>query len=80
VALCTGADVADVVAAHDGYGSLKAAAADAVVAELAPVRRRYAELQAQPELVDRLLAEGAARAAKLAAATLCRARAAIGLA
>jgi tryptophanyl-tRNA synthetase len=51
-----------------------------VVAELAPVRRRYAELQAQPELVDRLLAEGAARAAKHAAATLCRARAAIGLA
>jgi tryptophanyl-tRNA synthetase len=54
--------------------------ADTVVAELAPVQRRYAELRAEPERVDDLLADGALRAAQQAGATLARARSAIGLA
>ena len=79
LAVCTGRSLEETAAAHDGYGSLKRAAADAVVAELAPVQRRYAELQADPVGVDELLARGAARAAEQAGATLARARSALGL-
>jgi tryptophanyl-tRNA synthetase len=77
---CTGVDAETVAAGHDDYGSLKSAVADAVVDELAPLQRRHASLQEQPEAVDRVLADGAARAARRAAATLSRARSAIGLA
>jgi tryptophanyl-tRNA synthetase len=79
LAVCTGRSLEETAADHDGYGSLKQAVAEAVVAELAPVQRRYAELEQDPALVDELLAVGAARAAEQAAATLARARSAIGL-
>ena len=79
LATCTGVDVEAAASAHTGYGSLKRAVADAVVAELAPVQRRYAELRDDPARVDDLLADGAARAAKQAGATLARAKSAIGL-
>jgi tryptophanyl-tRNA synthetase len=80
LAVCTGRSLEEAAADHDGYGSLKQAVADTVVAELAPVQRRYAELRAEPERVDDLLADGALRAAQQAGATLARARSAIGLA
>jgi tryptophanyl-tRNA synthetase len=80
LAVCTGQSVEEAAAAHDGYGSLKQAVADAVVTELTPVQRRYAELQAEPERVDELLGDGALRAAQQAGATLARARSVIGLA
>jgi len=79
LAVCTGAGIEETAAAFDGYGALKRAVADAVVAELAPVQKRYAELQEDPELVDALLADGARRAASQAGATLARAKSAIGL-
>jgi tryptophanyl-tRNA synthetase len=79
LAACTGRGVDELVAEHGRYGALKGAVADAVVAELAPLQRRYRELQADPARVDALLAAGAARAAERAGATLARARAAIGL-
>ena len=62
-----------------GSGALKAAVTDAVVAALAPVRRRYAELEADPAEVDRVLREGRDAVAPLAVATTARAREAIGL-
>jgi tryptophanyl-tRNA synthetase len=62
-----------------GYGDFKAAVAEAVVALLAPVRERYAELMADPAELDRVLAGGAARAAEVATATLADVRARIGL-
>ncbi len=61
------------------YGALKAAVADAVVALLAPVQQRYAELAADPAEVDRVLSRGAARAAELAGPVLERALTAAGL-
>jgi tryptophanyl-tRNA synthetase len=55
-----------------GYGDLKTAAADAVVAEFAPVRERALELLADPAELDRVLAGNADRAEAIARATLER--------
>ncbi len=49
-----------------GYGDLKARVAEVVVEAVAPVRRRYEELMADPAELDRLLALGAERARAVA--------------
>jgi len=51
-----------------GYGDLKTATAEVVIAAMAPIRRRYHELMEDPAQLDRLLAEGAARARERAEA------------
>jgi tryptophanyl-tRNA synthetase len=53
-----------------GYGALKTAVADAVVATLDPIRLRAQELLADPAELDRLLAQGAAKAHEIAERTL----------
>ncbi|PZE26463.1 tryptophan--tRNA ligase [Curtobacterium sp. MCBD17_028] len=53
-----------------GYGDLKGSVADAVVAELEPVRARTLELLDDPAELDRLLAVGADRAESIAESTL----------
>jgi tryptophanyl-tRNA synthetase len=53
-----------------GYGDLKSEAADAIVAEFAPVREKALELLADPAELDRLLAGNAERAEAIASATL----------
>jgi tryptophanyl-tRNA synthetase len=53
-----------------GYGALKTAVADAVVATLDPIRMRAQELLADPAELDRLLAQGAAKANEIAERTL----------
>lgn len=65
--------------AGDQYGTFKTAVADAVVAELEPIRARALELLADPAELDRILAGNAERAAEVADATLDRAYRAIGL-
>ncbi|MCU1418647.1 MAG: trpS [Schumannella sp.] len=55
-----------------GYGDLKNATADAVVAEFGPVRKRVLELLADPAELDRMLAANAERAEAIAQATLER--------
>jgi tryptophanyl-tRNA synthetase len=65
--------------AGKGYGDFKRTVADAVIAELEPVRARALELLADPAELDRLLALNAARAAEVADATLRRAYDAVGL-
>jgi tryptophanyl-tRNA synthetase len=55
-----------------GYGDLKSATADAVVAAFAPVRERALELLADPAELDRVLAGNADRAEAIAQATLER--------
>jgi tryptophanyl-tRNA synthetase len=62
-----------------GYGDLKSAVADAVVAEFGPVRERALELLADPAELDRLLAVNADRATELAEATLARAYDHVGI-
>ena len=56
--------------AGKGYGDLKGTVADAVVAELEPVRARTLELLDDPAELDRLLAVGADRAEAIANETL----------
>jgi tryptophanyl-tRNA synthetase len=61
------------------YGPLKADTADAVVELLTPIQQRYAQLAADPTATAAILAAGAAKARVHAAATLTRAREALGL-
>jgi tryptophanyl-tRNA synthetase len=79
LAACTGRPPAELADEFHQYGPLKAAVADAVVEALRPVQDRYKELASNRDEVVRVLAEGAAKAQVVAAATLARARTAIGL-
>ena len=65
--------------AGQGFGAFKPALADAVIALVAPLRTRLDEFRRDPAELDRLLAEGAARARDLAAPTLAEAHRAVGL-
>lgn len=62
-----------------GYGALKSAVADAVVATLEPLQQRYREITQDPAYVDTILHEGAERIKPAANATLDRAMQAMGL-
>jgi tryptophanyl-tRNA synthetase len=66
--------------AGQGFGAFKPALADAVVSLISPIRQRLDELRRDPAELDRILADGAARASKLGAPTLAGAKAAVGLA
>jgi tryptophanyl-tRNA synthetase len=67
------------LASARGYGDLNAAVAQAVVAVLAPVRARYLELRSDEAALEGVLAQGAARARELAAATLLDVRECMGV-
>ena len=64
--------------AGQGYGHLKAAVADAVIAFAEPFAARTAELLADPAELDRILALGAAKAREVAAPTVADAYAKVG--
>ena len=80
-AAVTGQTIADVEQqfGDGGYGTFKAAVAEAVVEYLRPVQARYEELAADPAEVDRLLAVGADAATAIADPVLARASKAAGL-
>ena len=61
------------------YGALKGAVTDAVVAELEPLQKRYADLAADATYVTQVFAGGADRCRQVTAPVLAAARAAIGL-
>jgi tryptophanyl-tRNA synthetase len=61
-----------------GYGALKKDLADVVVDAFAPIRERTEKLLANEGELDRMLADGAARARRLATATMARVRDRIG--
>ena len=77
----TGDSVEQVLArfAGQGFGAFKPALADALVALLAPLRRRLEEFRSDPATLDKLLGDGAERAAALAAPTLAKTYDAVGL-
>jgi tryptophanyl-tRNA synthetase len=62
-----------------GYGDLKIAVADAVAAELAPVRERYRAIRGDAAALEATLAAGADKARALASATLADVREAMGV-
>jgi tryptophanyl-tRNA synthetase len=62
--------VEDLAGEFEGYGALKTAVADAVVAFAEPFAKRTATLLDDPAELDRLLARGAGRAREVAEVTL----------
>ncbi len=76
---CSGRAPEEVAAGYEQYGPLKADTAAAVIEVLAPIQARFHELEADPGETMRLLAIGAGKAKERAAATLARARGALGL-
>ena len=81
-AAVTGTSVDEVLArfAGQGFGAFKPALAEAVIGLIAPIRTRLDQLRQDPTELDRILAEGAARASEMGAPILARAKAAVGLA
>jgi len=61
------------------YGDLKKKVADMVVAHLAPIQRRFAEIQAEPGYLDQVLAESVQRVAPIAAQTVSLVKSRMGL-
>lgn len=53
-----------------GYGQLKGAVADTVVAELEPLQKRYQEIRTDKDYLNCVMAEGSARAGYIANKTL----------
>jgi tryptophanyl-tRNA synthetase len=81
-AAITGESVEQVLAgfAGQGFGAFKPALAEALVALIAPIRKRLEELRRDPAELDRILAAGSARATEIGAPVLAQAKAAVGLA
>ena len=77
----TGEPIDALVASYagKGYGHLKVDTAEAVVAHMAPIQERHAELMADPAELERLMALGAARARAIAVPVLADAKARMGL-
>jgi len=80
-AAMAGCSVADVLARFEGqgFGAFKPALGELLVESLAPITARYRELRTDTAALDAILAAGAERARALAAPTLTRAYAALGL-
>ena len=80
-AAVTGDSVEEVLRSFSGqgFGAFKPALADVLVNLLAPLRARLDEFRQDPAELDRILAEGAARATELGAPTLAAAYEAVGL-
>lgn len=76
---CVGDSPAALAGLFASYAELKTAVADSVVATVRPIQERYADLVADPAVLDGILREGAERARDRASRTVARAREAIGL-
>lgn len=75
----TGNEPSQLVSQHSMYGELKKTVADALIALLEPLQRRYQELQKDPGEVSRMLKLGAEKAKFVAEPTLELAKANMGL-
>ncbi|HVZ66803.1 MAG TPA: tryptophan--tRNA ligase [Patescibacteria group bacterium] len=62
------------------YGDLKNSLAEAIFRELEPIQKRRAELEADPEYVDKVIREGAEKAREVASATVREVKEKMGLA
>ncbi|HVD40521.1 MAG TPA: tryptophan--tRNA ligase [Solirubrobacterales bacterium] len=80
LAVARGSDQAQVESEFEGsgYGDFKKAVAEAVVAYLAPVQKRYAELRPDEAELDRIFGIGAEKAQALAAPVLADVRERMG--
>lgn len=80
LSLCTGKSLRELEGEFvgKGYGHLKVTTAEAVVAELEPIQKRFYEIM-ESGMLDDALDKGAKKANELAAATLFRVQQAMGL-
>jgi len=80
LSLCSGKTIPQLEAEFvgKGYGHLKIATAEAVIAELTPIQQRYREIMADGGL-EEILDQGGKKAANIAAPTLYRVQQAMGL-
>jgi tryptophanyl-tRNA synthetase len=80
-AAVTGESVEQVLARFtgQGFGAFKPALADVLVSLIAPIRERLGELRANGDELDRILKDGADRAAEIGNPVLARAKRAVGL-
>ena len=62
-----------------GYGEAKKLLLEAIETKFAPIRERREHFVSNPDLVDKILRDGAEKARPLARATLDRARRACGV-
>ena len=79
LAACTGETPEALATRYSQYGPLKTDAGEAVSELLSPVQVRYHELMSDRGELQSLLRKGAAKAREVAAATLARAQAAVGM-
>ncbi|HUQ40389.1 MAG TPA: tryptophan--tRNA ligase [Acidimicrobiales bacterium] len=79
LAVAPGGDPHALAGRYERYGDLKSDTAAAVVEFLRPVQERFAEVAADPAGVVKILDRGAEQARSVAAGTLARAKAAMGL-
>jgi tryptophanyl-tRNA synthetase len=72
MSVATGREPADIERAYEGqgYGRFKGDVAEAVVALLEPIQRRYQELRADQAELERLLAQGARKSIESSRPTL----------
>ncbi|MBW0006672.1 MAG: tryptophan--tRNA ligase, partial [Sphingomonas sp.] len=77
----TGESIQQVLAhfAGQGFGAFKPALAEVLVELIRPIRNRLDELRRDPDELDRILSQGAAKADELGAPILAKARTAVGL-
>lgn len=66
--------------AGQGYGTFKAAVADAAIAALEPIQAEHKRLMADKPYMEKVMSEGAERAARIAGRTLGKVRKKVGLA
>jgi tryptophanyl-tRNA synthetase len=79
LATCAGCSLEEAVDQASSYGVLKKQVTEAVLGVLQPLQRRYAELEADPETVDRVFADGEERCRAETEPVLAAARRAMGL-
>ena len=64
---------------NKGYGELKTELAEITINFLAPIQKKYKEIYADKKELDKILADGAERARKIAAPKLAEVKKKIGL-
>jgi len=69
LSLCTGQSLDEIAGKYDGYGQFKKDVAEAVVATLEPIQKRFKELS-EPGIIEEILAKGAEKAEAASRPTL----------
>ncbi len=78
LSLCSGMSLEEISERYDGYGQFKKDVAEAVVAVLEPLQKRFKELS-EPGVIEEILARGAEEAEAVATPVLRRVQDALGL-